>query len=1072
MRYLLTLLITYFSLFVPISLGNSKPNFRFEHLFENLNASHRPIGSFFNILKDQDGMIWLGGEQIYRFDGIEVQQYPKTNSQQHSTCASYLHGMALDHSGVIWLSTELGVCYFDKSQDNFIPFELLSQKKHLTTTNTITVDSNNKIYIGMPNEIAIVSADRKNIDFHTVQPAESFEGDNNEFHNIFIESDDSIWIASLYSGLIHFTPSSGAVRRFMNTPETPNAIPSNDVRDIAQDKEGYLWFSMGQGGISKLNPNRTEMTHYYDGTKTKNSLSVWSLFIDSEDRLWANTNGRGLMGYDPNLDLFFHYSHNSNDRESIGSNKTVVTVEDHDNNLWVSLYPSGIDIINRHNTHIKTYKKIPHTKNTLSDSNILRVFIDSQNNIWVGTEGGLNLFLPESNSFINYSAPSPDHWSINNSPITTIREKNADELWIGTWSDGLYLVNKASGSVKHYATTIQTREDKRNDTVDSDYIWDSIEYGDKTLFTTEGKAGLMVFDHKTETFSREKFKDSGHPLTISHAYSLLRDAKNNLWVSSVEGLYRIDGKEPILYSNRTPINNESIPSFRIRSLHEGKDGRIWAGTEDNGAFIYDYASNSFTQLGEAQGLPSISIACIAETSDGFIWLFSQNGIIKVDPQTLATTTYNNANGLISSNFNRTSCLIDKNDNIYAGGAEGLSLFNAKDITNTNDDFPVHITYLKTFNEQDAGHQTSTQNILYHEKISLNHHQRMFAIGFAALSYSLAQWNEYAYKLDNFENEWNYSRNGNSATYTNIPPGKYTFLVKGRSSDGRWSKNIDALTIDIATPPWLSWWAYSLYASLTAFLLYTAIRLKIRKDERDNINAINVEKIRLNKEKEEMRNNFIADVSHELRTPLAILTGEMEAIVDGVRPLSTASLESLNCEVRIVNKLVTDLFDLSLFDTSDLSYDMQPLDIMTPITQAIAMMYNKLDDKGIHVQLQASEAPYNVTADSDRMMQLFLNLLENCYRYTFNDGQVIIFVKREGRKIVITIDDSKPSVSPENIEHIFQRFYREEKSRNRASGGNGLGLSICKNIADAHNAKITAVPSNIGGLCITLEFDGS
>jgi two-component system, OmpR family, sensor histidine kinase BaeS len=217
--------------------------------------------------------------------------------------------------------------------------------------------------------------------------------------------------------------------------------------------------------------------------------------------------------------------------------------------------------------------------------------------------------------------------------------------------------------------------------------------------------------------------------------------------------------------------------------------------------------------------------------------------------------------------------------------------------------------------------------------------------------------------------------------------------------------------------------------------------------------------------EQSRRRFMADVSHELRTPLAILKGEVEALEDGVRPLSRESLASLNHEVAALGKLVDDLYQLALADVGAAAYRKERIDAAHVLLEAVNAFAERLGERGIRVQTQL--APAMVLADGDRLGQAFRNLLENSLRYTDPGGCVRVVARREGARIVISFEDSEPGIAAEAMPRLFERFYRVEASRNRARGGAGLGLAICRSIVEAHDGEIAAAASPLGGLAVTM-----
>ncbi|SFR01521.1 MULTISPECIES: two-component system sensor histidine kinase BaeS [unclassified Enterobacter] len=220
--------------------------------------------------------------------------------------------------------------------------------------------------------------------------------------------------------------------------------------------------------------------------------------------------------------------------------------------------------------------------------------------------------------------------------------------------------------------------------------------------------------------------------------------------------------------------------------------------------------------------------------------------------------------------------------------------------------------------------------------------------------------------------------------------------------------------------------------------------------------------------QQMRRDFMADISHELRTPLAVLRGELEAIQDGVRQFTPESVASLQAEVGTLTKLVDDLHQLSMSDEGALAYQKAPVDIITLLEMAAGIFRERFASRNLAINVSLPESAV-VFGDRDRLMQLFNNLLENSLRYTDAGGQLLISAQATSTKISLTFADSGPGVSDEQLTRLFERFYRTEGSRNRASGGSGLGLSICVNIVEAHGGTIRATHSPFGGVSITVEL---
>lgn len=219
--------------------------------------------------------------------------------------------------------------------------------------------------------------------------------------------------------------------------------------------------------------------------------------------------------------------------------------------------------------------------------------------------------------------------------------------------------------------------------------------------------------------------------------------------------------------------------------------------------------------------------------------------------------------------------------------------------------------------------------------------------------------------------------------------------------------------------------------------------------------------------ERQRRAFMADISHELRTPLAVLRGELEAMEDGFRPLSVAGLQSLQSEVGALSKLIDELFELSLAEVGGPTYNHSMIDIGLLMEVAADAWATRYRQAGLTLERVPTEVPLMITRDKRRLTQLLYNLLENSLRYTRPPGIVRLVATQVEASIRIDIHDSAPGVPDADRLRLFERFYRVEGSRSRRSGGVGLGLAICRGIAEVHGGHMTAHPSPLGGLWLEL-----
>ncbi|GGA30403.1 sensor histidine kinase efflux regulator BaeS [Dyella nitratireducens] len=218
-----------------------------------------------------------------------------------------------------------------------------------------------------------------------------------------------------------------------------------------------------------------------------------------------------------------------------------------------------------------------------------------------------------------------------------------------------------------------------------------------------------------------------------------------------------------------------------------------------------------------------------------------------------------------------------------------------------------------------------------------------------------------------------------------------------------------------------------------------------------------------------RRQFVADISHELRTPLAIMRGELEALEDGVRRFDKDAITSLQSEVGMLSKLIDDLYQLTLADVGTMIYRKVDVDLPKLLEGVADTFRDRFRRTDVDLQLNLPTSPALVNADEGRLQQLFVNLFENSARYTDAGGALRVSCRVMADSVVVDLMDSAPGVDEANLPRLFERFYREESSRNRASGGAGLGLAISRAIVEAHHGTIDAHPSPLGGLWLTVRL---
>ena len=685
--------------------------FRFQHVIGEENSPTDPILA---VAQDRHGFMWFAGQEVYRFDGRHIRVYLDHPS---SDCAGLASGMVVDTLGVLWLASNQGVCYFNESLDRFIKFNPQYSNEKIHSASSIKVDNSGTLYIGLSGKFATISASRERVDFFDLEGIDKSEHENNQIQDFFFQNRQIIWMATSKAGLVRYDKKLKSFQYIKNTAQNTTILPSNNIWSLAGDAHGNLWFGMNGGGVSRLTLSQNKITHYYNGNKkpVPDILYAWHVLVDSHGLIWVSSDGGGLMLYQPEQDHFKHYQRDHFDPSSIKSNKVIRTFEDRDKNLWISLFPSGMDYIDRGHSKINTHIKNLSEPNTLNSSRILSIHKSKNGQIWVGTEEGLNLFDAKNNTFIDFSTPLKKPWSIGAHPITFIKNLGRDKLWVGTWGAGLYLVDLINEDVTHFRSNPEN-----SSAVDTLQFWDALVEHDTTLFATEGIPGLLKYDHTAKRFSRERSWGANSSFNKAHIFDLHRDHQGFLWIATTEGLFKINKDGDItLLSGLSDSKGKWIPSHRIRRIFEDRDSTLWIGTEDLGIFSYHHRDRTFNHIAPEHWMTTLEVNCIDQTGDGWLWFFTKSGIIKIEPHTLETQHLHRGHGLISDYFYRNGCFIDEHDRVFAGGANGLSVFYADQIPNTPFQFPVHITSISVFSDGSETTALGYKNALYTNEVHLD-----------------------------------------------------------------------------------------------------------------------------------------------------------------------------------------------------------------------------------------------------------------------------------------------------------------------------------------------------------------
>lgn len=804
--------------FCLLAAHTAAQNVRFDNPMTSLGLSVRQLGSANAIAQDGLGFIWIGAENaLGRYDGVTLRLYQSSQDDPSSLPNNYIWDLAVDPQGQLWVATSAGLSIYRPDTDSFELISTVGGQPFLSETITALAIDKGTVYVGTTVGLNIIDVTTQTLTAFVPEAPVGTPDGYNVIHDIAISETGEVWVATALGGIARLNQATGRFQHFYHQTDNPDSISSNRVRRLLLDSQGRLWAGTYGGGINVYLPESQKFVRvtYPDEIGDDSNSAVMAILEDSQGDFWVSVDQQGLFRFDNELSLVQHFAPSN----SLISNQARAIFEDVNNDLWVGIFPFGVRYADRSKDHIRTYQTDGSNTKTLSNNAILSLLQDSQGLIWVGTEGGLNVFNPETGKFTHYrsDAKNPDALAAN--AVLAIAEDDNGDLWVGTWSGGLHRLDRKTDKFQRYAPHANDPH-----SVGDTFILTLLVDSDGVLWVGTETAGLHRYRPDTDDFLRYQHDPSDPESLVSHYINaIIEDGEGRLWMTTHSGLKMFDKNTgQFRLFTHEPGNIESLSTSSIKSLFADSRGYIWAGGHDKGVNRLDPKTGKVTRINAQHGLPSATISSIQEDWNGHIWLATNDGLARIHPDTLKITLVNVEHGLIGGSYNRNASLVDSDGRLYFGSTEGITAFKPEDITVQQSIHPIRVTEFRILNQKVpiGGPGSPLQrSILISDTVELNHSDSMFSFDFVMLNYRNSHLNRYAYMLEGFDTNWNYVGQRNSATYTNLNPGRYVFRVKGKAPAEEWMESDHPITIDIAPPPWLSWWAYCVYTLLGVACLY-------------------------------------------------------------------------------------------------------------------------------------------------------------------------------------------------------------------------------------------------------------
>ena len=1050
---------------------------RTDFSFINFNSKDGLSSNTVNaILKDRYGYMWFATDDgINKFDGVNFTVYRHNPGDSNSIGAGAVMAMQEDRAGNLWVGTGQILSLYNREKDAFINYDFTGK----AAVRSLCVDHKGNVWVGTYAGLFVFDPHSGKTRTYEADSARADHLRTKAIISVFEDSRNRIWIGTI-AGLHLYDENNNSFKRFLHSISDSLSIPDNKVRAIAEDPTGNIWVGTNDGGLGVLQEDGKSFKNYRHSASDNNTLSsncIYAISVENTGKLWLGTE-EGLNIFDPKSSKAVRIMSDLRNKYSLNGKSVRSIYIGKDGIYWMGTFREGVNKYDKNLAFFNLRESNPFDPHGLSSSTVTAFVENPAGDIYIGTDGGgLNLYHRNTGLFDHLTLPSA-HQTKAQSILTM--EKVGNELWIGTYPDGIYVLDMVTGHIQHY-----TRGDGPASLSSNEIFCIKKDSRGNVWIGTNGN-GVNMYDPASGIFYRFNPNNPGFTKGILPLNGFIRsieeDKQGNIWIGS-------SGSGIAVYTPRDKtfrvlnLKNSHLPSDNVLDIYADESGNMWVGTAGGGLCLFDPKTNRFISWSEAEGLSNAVVYKILEDDSGKLWISTNKGISSFDLKNRSFKNYSHYNGLQRSPFNMGSGLKTTNGEMFFGGLDGFNYFNPKTL-NTNRNVPSLVfTALKISNRTVVPGDNSPikEHISVARQIKLSYRQN-FSLDFAALNYTAPQESQYFYKLEGFDKDWNRAGPSKTAVYTNLDPGNYTFRIKAQSDDGLWKtpeKNID---IYVSPPFWHTVYAYIFYFLAAGFILWFLRQQGIRKlknkfaaeQERMQFRQM----IELERQEAERKHEFdlvkikfLTNLSHEFRTPISLIMEPTEKLLQeetGPKKLEHLSLIRRNAR-RLLN-LVNQLLDFRKLEENELKLNLSEGDLVSFVRDVGDSFKDISDRKHINYAFTSSLTHFYTSFDRDKIERILFNLLSNAFKFTKVDGKIWLKVEQDiDSGIRIIISDTGVGMTREVQEKIFERFFQGDANTSIMNQGSGIGLSITKEFVTLHGGTIHVESIQGKGTVFTIQL---
>lgn len=997
----------------------STDHINFRKLSVNEGLSQNTV---WGMMQDANNKIWIGTtDGLNRYDGYTFTTYYHTSNDSLSIANNQIISLCTDSDGVSWFGTLVGLSRYNPETDNFTnyllpntPFQVLAIE-----------DASDKGILFLATNIGLVSFQKGDKKLH-IDPT---------LKHLTINT-----ICRIKDELLLGT-SQGAYLYSIHTKKTKKILPELLDTPIASiiynTKTKDYWVGTQKKEIYRFN-NKWQILKKYQIDKSDtfspaNTVRVLKQCTDGQ--IWIGTT-EALFSFDPEHEIF-------EKRLSHSSIRSLFI--DNQGGIWVGTYYDGINYYHPFAPTFKTLEYSPYF-NSLNDKVVSCIVEEpSTKNLWIGTnDGGVNYYNRQKQTFSYYRATKQGN-GLRSNNIKAISLDKSGNIYVGTHSGGLSYIHTKTGKIENFSIPQMEAEDNS--------CYSLLDDGEN--FHVGSMVGLLLFNKTTKEFRKHPLAESNPELSGILIRALYRDSSGKIWIATEKGLFLYTGTPKVQHLTDN-LSSDFSAHIIAYCIHEDSQKNIWV-TSANGLYQYGPDIELHKHYTVKNGLINNCIYGLLEDSSRRMWLSTNKGLSCFDIDREQFHNYRQEDGLSHNEFNVYGYCKGSDGTFYFGSLNGITYFSPFKFMENPFMPQPDIVGISLMNQSVTHLQNNISQVHRGEYgrlqgIDFPFNQRQFNIRFTVSNYLSNQRNAFAYQLKGFDKEWNSTEERN-VSYSNLPPGHYTFLLKACNNDGKWCEMPTEFFIHI-TPMWYQTWIARCIFILCGlgiigwimyfFIARTRMKMQLQVEtlEHNKIQEINNEKVR-----------FYMNMSHELRTPLSLIIAPLEDMMKLSRMLDKKlqrDLQYVYQNSRRLLHIIDQLLNFRKAESGALPIQVEMCNIEEWFRQIFMLFYNQAETRNIDYLFHSGIIGTQFPIDKKYIETILINLLSNAFKFTPDKGKIELELWEKEDTFGFNVKDSGKGIPQEKLNYVFERFYQV----NENDKGTGIGLSLVKCLVDKHHGSIS------------------